>query len=165
MDKSRKTQIKPEEVRDLEQLIGKIKQKSLLIQPHRRRWKRRPTGKKEEYTPEQYEHKKERDKKTWVGVSGTWKHLRKTYSSKAKRLGAEEEWKISLEDWWRLWKAAGTDGQGRTVFSHRGKHAGAAKVWRINCKKPWTLDNVIVAWRGEIRANGRELAKEPRDGE
>jgi hypothetical protein len=159
MEKTQKRKIKPEDVSSLDELVGLLKERTVVLKPHRRRWKRRPTGRKEEYSPEEYKRKVETEKQIWRGVSGTWMHLRKTYASRARLKGEESPWKISLEEWKALWTEAGVDQYGRTIFSLRGKRKEQAKAYRIDRTKPWTLDNMIVVYEGDVKANGRKISK------
>jgi hypothetical protein len=163
LEKTQKRQIKPEEAQSLEDVIAKLKEKVVVLKPHRRRWKRRPTGRKEEYTPEEYKRKVETEKQIWRGLTGTWMHLRKTYASRARLKGQESLWQMSLEEWKALWTAAGIDQYGRTIFSLRGKRTGQSKAYRIDRTKPWTLDNTIVVYEGNVRANGRKVCQQLKD--
>ena len=158
---------------DLQEIIGQIKEHGTLVRPPIRvrkvkkgiqfkGLKSQKSGKKSEFNPEQYAKKMERDKETWAGVSGAWKHLRKTYASRARKRGNSTTWLVSLTEWWLLWQAAGTvrmrDGATHTIFSRRGSKRGDARVWRISPEKPWTLENMVIIFNGEIVANGRKLA-------
>lgn len=166
-EKVLKRVVRQKKPQTLEEIVEALKERGVVLKPSRRRYKRRPTGRKDEYTPEQYEAKKTRDKATWVGVEGTWKHLKKTYESRARKRGIECQWKISLEEWWTLWRASGSiqslSKNGRTLFSLRGKGKDDCKVWRINPLAPWTLDNMLVIYQGEIYANGRKLCQQLND--
>lgn len=153
---------------DLFDIVEQIKEKGTLVRPPIRVRKVKKgiafKGLKSQFTPEQYARKVERDKETWAGVSGAWKHLRKTYASRARKRGTETQWLVSLTEWWLLWRAAGTvrmlDGATHTIFSRRGSKRGDAKVWRISPEKPWTLENMVIIFNGEVMANGRKIHAE-----
>lgn len=149
---------------DLFDIVEQIKEHGTLVRPPIRVRKVKKgiqfKGLKSQYTPEQYAKKMERDKKTWAGVSGAWKHLDKTYRSRAKKRGEQSRWKISLEEWWLLWRKAGVDGRtGSTLFSRRGIHKDEAKVYRIDPEGVWELSNMVVVYKGEVVANGRKVSK------
>lgn len=142
----------------LEDIVAQIKKEGHAPKRSRRRWKRKPKEYEGQYTPSRAASQKA----FWSTVSGTWKHLTKTYRSRAKARGEENKWKISLEDWKKLWETAGsrqlTDGSWISYFALRGRSKDACKLWRIDEAKDWTLDNVVVLYKGQVVANGRQLS-------
>jgi hypothetical protein len=121
-------------------------------------------GTKASFSEESYKKKVARDRRVYTTPRGAWMHLRKTYKSRAKKRGEESKWIISLEEWMLLWQAAGlitlSNGEKVSLFSTRGKDSNSSKVYRIDASKPWQLSNMVVIYKGIVRANGRKIKQE-----
>lgn len=156
---------------DIEDIVSQLKERGTIIrEPRRLRRKPKERVLGEEARADRAEKRARRrayKAQWWRSVSGSYYNLRKSYRLREKKRiakGAKPlEFKLSLEDWKRLWEAAGTitqaDGSLMPVFKLRGRGKDSAKLWRIDDQKPWQLDNVIVLYRGRVVANGRALAK------
>lgn len=148
-----------DKIETIEQLVEQLKAGGEPARRRRRRWKSKPKPSGNVYTPSRAASQKA----FWATPSGQWKHLCKTYRSRAKARGEESRWKISLDDWIRLWNAGAhqqQDGFWISYLSLRGKSRDCAKLWRIDVEKDWTLDNVVVLYKGQVVINGRKLCQQ-----
>lgn len=156
---------------DITALVSKLKEEASVPKGRVTRSKPRRGKGARKYRDTYTEADREWQRAFWGTVSGTWKHLEKTYRSREKKrreAGRESsvagEWYITLEDWKALWTEAGMvvlgNGERVHAFKLRGKYKDSVKLMRIDTDKPWTLDNTIIYWRGAVLANGRKLHKE-----
>jgi hypothetical protein len=154
---------------DLEQLVAQIKERGTIIkEPRRLRRKPRKDITEEARRVAKAKYKQALKRIYMASIAGTWKELRKSYRNQQKRRiesGKEPlasmEWNISLEDWKRMWEAAGTiglPGGGRIeAFKLRGRQKGDLRVYRIDYKKSWELKNMAVIYQGRGIVDGRKL--------
>lgn len=79
---------------------------------------------------------------------------------------------MSFEDWQLLWRKAGTiplgDGTNKLAWKARGRDEGGGwakepqrpQLRRWNLDKPYTLENVYVAYKAGVLADGETLAEQ-----
>ncbi len=77
---------------------------------------------------------------------------------------------MSFEDWQQLWARAGTltlgDGTEKPAWLMRGRTRGwvndidVVQLRRWDLSKPFSLENVYVLYKGDILADGAEIALE-----
>lgn len=158
---------------DLSSIVESIKKQGTLIKEPRRLRRKPVTDVAREARRERSAQKNRAYRRAWMAleestVSGSWYAMCRVYARRAKLRKAKGlstaqsgEWKLTLQDWQALWAAAGSialpSGKEVLAFQLRGKYAESCKIWRIEPTKPWTLDNTIVLYKGQVLANGRKL--------
>jgi hypothetical protein len=164
---------------DLREVVARIKAEGDPLRPPKAEHKSRSEaekkkrraakrGTKASFSEEAYKAKIARDRRVYTSPKGAWMHLRKTYKSRARARGEESKWLISLQEWLLLWQEAGMERLSNTasvsLFKLRSKDLAGAKVMRIDIQKPWQLDNMVVMYRGNVRANGRKIKQDMLNG-
>lgn len=143
---------------DIDELITGIKERGAIVRDPLRVRRKRSKGRREgglwKDSPKGKASLRDADRRYWRSVSGRWRQLKKEYGRRGKQFD------ITLEEWKQLWKEAGGVQIGEKwipLFSLRGRGKEAVKVYRIDWDKGWVLDNVVIMYKGAIRANGRNL--------
>lgn len=156
---------------NIEALVSRVKEGGVILHsrrvPLKRRRKARERLPKEELYlgSERWRKAHARyQKRIQSTVSGSWYMLsranRARNKDRAKRGGKQVEFQLTLEDWKKLWQAAGMityRGVEKAAFYCRGRTNEDVKLFRIDEDKPWRLDNTIILWKGILLANGRKL--------
>ena len=149
---------------NIEQLVAQLKSKLVLATPNKyaKRRARKP--------PSALSVDRARVAKREAKAAGTrqlreaWYYLRKTYrwrnKDRAERGLKPVVFDLPLEDWKKLWNAAGMvqDGNNRIwAFRLRGSRKGQARLMRIDQDGAFTLDNCVIVWNGTAIAVGKRL--------
>ena len=165
------TEKKEKVVGNIEDLIDGLKNKQVLLKPNKykprragKRYKGRPRLPAGEARARELARRRSHHKGLQRTLAGSWYSIMKYYRWENKRRekkgGKPLEFKLSLEDWKLMWRAAGIVGDGNRevwAFRLRGVGKDKARLMRIDDTKAFTLDNCVIMWKGVVLANGRKL--------
>ena len=163
---------------NIEQLVARLKDKQILLKPNTykprragKRYKGRSKLPAGEAQARLRKRNRELRRRCKHNLKESFYYLMKTYRWRnRKRVEAGRkpvEFKLSFEEYKRLWQEAGMVQDGNTriwAFRLRGNGEGKARLRRIDDEKPFTLENCVVLWRGVVLANGRKISKEEAQG-
>lgn len=85
-----------------------------------------------------------------------WTYLRK----KSQALYRNEEWDLSIQDWFRLWDES-------DQWDNRGRHKDSSAMFMIDPERGWSIDNVEIVNRSvrlKEMLTGREVLIHQRGG-